>query len=278
MNRSVASSALQAFEVVETRGGFLAVRDRASGEVMHPVGPLDESERLYAGPARLAERAASLSRPLVVYDVGLGAGSNAVAAWRRVEAGSAGAVEIISFDRTTEALELALRSEHRQAFGWDGELEPVGRALLADGRVRGRRTTLSLVLGALPGSLVGQPPADVVFWDPFSPRANPELWTVAAFRILQRRCGDAATVHTYSASTRVRSAMLLAGFAVGLGAATGAKRNTTMAATRASLLPAPLGRRWLSTLSRSSAPLPADAPADAMERIAALPQFHAAGS
>ena len=44
-------------EVVTTRSGARAMRDRATGQVMHPVvGPLAEAEALYVAPSRLAER------------------------------------------------------------------------------------------------------------------------------------------------------------------------------------------------------------------------------
>ena len=46
--------------------------------------------------------------------------------------------------------------------------------------------------------------ADVVYWDPFSPRANPALWTMAAFTALRRACREGATVHTYSGATATR--------------------------------------------------------------------------
>jgi queuine tRNA-ribosyltransferase len=115
--------------------------------------------------------------------------------------------------------------------------------------------------------------ADVVFWDPFSPRANPELWTVAAFSALRRLCRGGATVHTYSGATAVRTALLLAGFAVGTGSDVGASKQNTCAATGAQLLDAPLDARFLDRLTRSSAPFPADAPPDALQRLRALSQF-----
>ena len=115
--------------------------------------------------------------------------------------------------------------------------------------------------------------ADVVFWDPFSPRANPELWTIAAFTALRRLCRAGATVHTYSGATAVRSALLLAGFAVGVGEATGEHKAATVAAVDLEDLACPLDRRWLARLGRSTAGFPGDAPADALARVAALPQF-----
>jgi queuine tRNA-ribosyltransferase len=69
--------------------------------------------------------------------------------------------------------------------------------------------------------------------------------------------------------------MLLAGFAVGVGPRTGTPGQTTIAAVRLGDLAQPLDKRWLERLLRSSAPLPADAPEDALERIAALEQFRA---
>lgn len=264
-------------EVVTTRSGAWAMRDRATGQVMHPVvGPLAEAEALYLGPSRLAERLrARALEPLVVLDVGLGAGSNAVAAWRASEARASGRVmEIVSFDRTVAALALALEPEHAPAFGLDGPAGVAARALLADGRHATPRTTWRLVLGDLPGALAETGlTADVVYWDPFSPRANPELWSLAAFAALRSRSGERATVHTYSAATSTRAAMLLAGFAVGTGASTGTMGQTTVGAIDLGDLAQPLDRRWLDRLRRSSAPLPADAPADAFDRIAAMRQF-----
>jgi hypothetical protein len=68
-------------------------------------------------------------------------------------------------------------------------------------------------------------------------------------------------------------ALLLAGWAVGLGAAIGDKRQTTAAAARVDDLAHPLGRDWLARLARADAPLPPDAPADARALAAAAPQF-----
>jgi queuine tRNA-ribosyltransferase len=264
-------------EVVVTRGGARAMLDRATGEVMHPVvGPLVEANQLYLAPSRLAQRLGAPGEPLVLLDVGLGAGSNAIAAWRLSEARAAGRrLDIVSFDRTLSALEVALQGENAAAFGLEGGAGAAARALLASGRSEGARTSWRLVLGELPAALDREAPgcADVVFWDPFSPRANPTLWTIAAFTALHRLVRDGATVHTYSAATATRAALLLAGFAVGQGDPIGDKEQTTMAAVRLADVPRPLDARWLARLARSSAPLPPDAPPDAMARLRALPQL-----
>ncbi len=263
-------------EVVTTRDGARAILDRATGEVMHPVvGPAIEAMRLYCGPSRLAARLQG-GGEVVLFDVGLGAGSNAIAAWQVAQAlpGSAGRLEIVSFDHSLAALELAAQAEHAADFGLAGAAGVAVRGLVNEGVYETARVRWRRVLGSLPGTLEGETArADVVFWDPFSPRANPELWTVAAFTALRSRCRAGATVFTYSGATAVRSALLLAGFAVGVGEATGEHKAATCAAVDLRDVERPLDRRWLDRLSRSTAGFPGDAGADALARVAALPQF-----
>lgn len=287
-------------EVVKTRAGESAVLDRATGEVMHPViGPRAEADALYVRASRLAERLLATSdhaEPLTLLDVGLGAGSNAIAAWRVAESihaewmqsstlASAAAhlqpppprrLSIVSFDRTLAAMKLALRDEHAEAFGFEGAAGVAALSLVTTGHHANQHSEWRMVEGELPATLGREAPefADVVFWDPFSPRANPELWNMGAFSELRRLCRSGATVHTYSCATAVRSALLLAGFSVGIGEGTGSKEGTTLARVgEAQALARPLDKRWLERLARSSAPFPGDAPSDALERIRALPQF-----
>jgi queuine tRNA-ribosyltransferase len=264
------------------------MRDLATGELMHPiVGPLVEAEQLYVAPSRLEARLASeTAEPLVLLDIGLGAGSNAIAAWRASErrslvssgvssGGCLRRLEIVSFDRTTVAMELALREEHAASFGYEGEALRAACAVAATGAYETAWTSWRLVQGDLPATLerAAGRSADVVFWDPFSPRANPLLWTAEAFAAVRLLCRAGATLHTYSAATKVRAALLLAGFAVGVGDVTGEGKQTTIAAISAADLRRPLDRRWLDRLGRSSEPLPSDAPPGALAEIAALAQF-----
>ena len=268
------------YEIVVTPSGASALRERASGEVMHPgAGPLIESQRLYVTPSRLVARlAAEHPEPLVLFDVGLGAGSNAAAAWcaseQRTQPGRK--LEIISFDRTDAALDVALRPEHAAAFGFDAQGRCAGQQLLAERCARGLHTRWQLRLGDFAAEFARAfgTQADVVFWDPFSPRVDPSAWSVAIFSALRRCCRSGATVHTYSAATSTRAALLLAGFAVGLEyAASNKQRHSTMAAIDLGDLRRPLPQSWLEHFARSNAGWPHDAPVDAVERISALPQF-----
>jgi len=264
------------FQLVTTSLGVAAVRDAEAGEVMHPIiGPAVESERLYVAQSRLPALVAAPGPRLVLLDVGLGAGSNALAALRAAEAAPEGrGLEIVSFERDLGALALAVSDEGAARLGLDTTARDAGRALLARGRFESRRVVWRLVLGDALETLRGEDArAEFVYWDPFSPKANPGLWTCAAFAAARARCAERAALYTYSTATATRAALLLAGFFVGQGDPSGPKEQTTAAATDPALLARPLDARWLARLERSSAPLPKDAPADAMERIRAHPQF-----
>ena len=271
------------FELVTLRGGARAVRDRRSGEVMHPsVGPWREANELYVTQSRLAERLVGEGPPLCLFDVGLGAATNLSAALtcarslgdrRRRE------LRVISFERDLAPLHLALGDSDGFPFlsPWRAELE----ALASTGHCDAPGLALRLLTGdARQRYRDVEWPADIVFFDPFSPAANPELWTPAALSDLRARCrsdGEGATLFTYSAATPTRVALLLAGFFAGTGAPIGGKRETTAAATQRRALANPLDDRWLERWRRSSAREPHGGWSDGQElleaRLLEHPQF-----
>jgi queuine tRNA-ribosyltransferase len=265
------------FEIVTTSSGAPSVRDAQAGEVMHPViGAAVESERLYVAQSRLVERLIGPGPALVLFDVGLGAAGNALAALRAARVAPPGRrpLAMVSFERELGALTLACSDEGVRRLGWSADEAAAARALLRDGRHEEPGLTWELRPGEALEQLDAEPlRADLVYWDPFSPKVNGPLWTAGAFTRLAARCAPGAALFTYSTATSVRSALLLAGFAVGHGDASGPKEETT-AATLPPVLPArPLDARWLTRLARSSAPFPADAPGDALQRISAMEQF-----
>jgi hypothetical protein len=117
---------------------------------------------------------------------------------------------------------------------------------------------------------------DLVLQDPFSPDSEPELWTPEWFSSLRRACGDRAWLATYSSATPVRVGLLLGGWFVAAGLPSGARAETTIAATSRELLPTPLGDRWLSRWKRSSAraPIAGTLTPELEASILTHPQFH----
>jgi queuine tRNA-ribosyltransferase len=189
-----------------------------------------------------------------LFDVGLGAGSNAAAAWTVSEHGPATAP---AGDRQLRAdlgaLELALTAP--EAFGLQGDVGQAAQALLRQGRHQTRSHGLAAGGGrSAPAPVPSAAPGGRRVLGPVFTAGQPELWTVAVFRLLREVAGEHCTLFTYSASTAVRVALLLAGWAVGTGAAIGDKRQTTAAAIHAGDLARPLDRAWLGRLQRPDAP------------------------
>jgi queuine tRNA-ribosyltransferase len=273
------------YEIV-VREGIGRIRDRTSGEVMHSVNdPAEEARSLYVEQSNLVERLkVPDAHPLVVWDVGLGAGTNAMATILAVEAMNPDErkrrLVLVSFENDLDSLKLALR--HTQWFKYLRHAAPT--QLLAKNQWLSETSGIDWLL--LPGDFsvrkFDAPPPDVVYFDPFSFKSDGVLWTLASFRELADVCRDKATeLFTYTYSTSVRAAMLAAGFYVAKGRATGPKTETTiglspLAAARATHREL-LGAEWLAKWSRSDAQAPFGASIeDSSWRIAvtAHPQFH----
>jgi hypothetical protein len=195
----------------------------------------------------------------VIWDIGLGPAANAITAIESLrDLGKP--VEIHSFEIDTEVLEFAL--QHAQALqylaGWEesiGELLTTGVAHPAPGIL------WKLHRGDFSRSTPEAPAPSAIFFDPYSPARNAEMWSLETFRMIMEAVAspDApdCTMTNYTRSTSVRVTMLLAGWFVGTGVATGEKEETTIAANRPSLLEKPLDAAWLSRVrsSTNSSPL-----------------------
>ena len=269
------------FELVTLRNGSRAVRHLGHGEVMHPsVGPWKEALGLYVEQPRLAERLRQPGAPLVIHDVGLGAATNAVAALtcaRELGAERRRPLEVVSFEVDLAPLRLALADP--AGFPFLQPFRAAAEALMRDGVWESEGLRWRLHLGdAVPFLDGALPVADLVYFDPFSPASNPDMWTEGVLARVRRHCredGEGALLLTYSAATPTRVTLLLAGFFVGAGAATGTKGETTVAATRRESLASPLAERWLERWKRSSsrAPHGARLTPELEARVLAHPQW-----
>jgi queuine tRNA-ribosyltransferase len=257
-----------AFELVSLRGGAIGIRSREYDEICHPgIGPRAEADALYVRGldlVRRLERTRATGEPFVIWDVGLGGAANASAVLQAAGAVPC-AVRMISFDRQLDQLAFAAR--HAAELDYFGALAPAAARLVDEPEIRfehGRASVVwTRVVGDFPTLLAEAAPGTwpaphAILFDPHSPAANPEMWTLPLFRLLwerldaERPCGLA----TYSRSTAVRTALLLTGFWVGGGGSTATKEDTTVAANRPELLAQPLGGRWLERARRSRAAEP----------------------
>ncbi len=266
------SLSLGKYEVHIAREGFASIR-HVSGEIMHMrTPPMEEAQSLYVEQSALKERVRLASAdPLVIWDVGLGAAANAMAAIQCYEEnarrGPVRPMQIISFENDLDSLRLALR--HDDKFPYLRHGGPAG--ILRRGEWRSKQQaglSWSLVPGDFFETMAHAPgPPDLIFYDMFSSRTHCEQWTIAIFRRLFAACaGRAAELFTYTHSTAARAALLAAGFHVAKGRRAGAKEETTIALTPAALASVfacryeLLASEWIGRWNRSHAKFPAEIP------------------
>ena len=264
------------YEVHRAPAGFCSIRQLSSGEIMHSrTPPMEEAQTLYIEQSRLAGRLRdpSTAAPLVLWDVGLGAGTNAMAAVLCYEAQAASCpvrpLQIVSFENDLDPLRLAFR--HNREFTY---LRHPGTAgILERGQWQSTQhpgLSWSLAMGDFPATMptVAAPP-DLIFFDMFSSKTDADPWTLGVFRQIFAACaGRPVELFTYTCSTPIRAALLVAGFHVAKGCGTVDKTDTTVALTPTAVrtsepggLPL-LDAAWLAKWSRSSAKFPADVPLD----------------
>jgi tRNA U34 5-methylaminomethyl-2-thiouridine-forming methyltransferase MnmC len=228
------------------------------------IGPVAEAEALYVKQLHLAERVRDCTEDFVIWDVGLGAAANVLTVLRAASRHQR-MLRIISFDCTLEPLRFSL--QHAAELGYFGGFEGSVEKLLSDRSVTFdhgaagidwsvRIADFPQYIGSAEAEQLPRPHA--ILFDAFSPATNPAMWTQALFSRIyqlldpQRPCA----LPTYSRSTMLRVSLLLAGFYVGVGHATGEKEETTIAANSMILIHEPLDRKWLDRARRSTSAEP----------------------
>jgi len=299
--------------LVYLRNGACSIRSLAEAETFHPViGPVAEAEALYVRQLHLPERVWETSGEFVIWDVGLGAAANALTAIRLIREslkGKPAQLRLISFDHTSDAAAFAL--EYGAELGYVAGYESALAELVKNHSVKFSDGLLEVEWTLEPGdfpawlgqnperrspnrresdlpspraeSEFGAPSPDAIFYDAYSPKKNPAMWTAPLFADLFRRLDPQrpCALATYTRSTMARVTMLLGGFFVGVGHPSGLKEETTVAANRSDLLAEPLDRRWLERARRSHSAEPmveavyriAPLTAESWERLRQHPQF-----
>jgi len=285
------------------------------------IGPVAEAEALYVNQLRLRERLKNHSGEFVIWDVGLGAAANGLTVLRATREFACpirlvsfdNTIEPLKFALQHaralgyfggyETQTRAILDQHAVQFtdgahevNWQFHLGdfPAWLAQSLERRAPPRPEGWSSRFSVPPEdklklelqraeSEFGAPPPHVVLFDAFSPAKNPTMWTLPLFTNLFRRLEPQrpCALPTYSRSTIMRVTLLLAGFFVGVGHATGEKEETTVAANTLELIDAPLDRQWLERARRSDSAEPLHEPVycraplsqESWEKLRAHPQF-----
>lgn len=205
------------------------------GETYHSEsGAIAESVNKFVYPCRLAEIAEKGS--VSILDIGFGLGYNMTAAIYKVrELHPHCRIEILSLENNVLPLKilkaLPIPEKYREAHAIvlrvaeERKVEEGNLNLyIAEGDAR----KLILETNCL---------FDAVFLDPFSPKKNPELWTVDFFKQLAARMKDHAILATYSSATPVRNGMKEAGLSIGPGPGDSMKKSGTLATKKGPVRP-----------------------------------------
>ena len=278
------------YKLVKLASGAHSIHSVAHEETFHPVvGPVAEAEALYVRQLELCDRVQRNEGEFVIWDVGLGAAANALTVLRATR-GIRASVRLVSFDHTLEPLEFALAQS--EALGYFAGYEAPLAVLLSRHRVAfqdlKQAVDWELHLADFP-SFLTQPAAGAlpkphaILFDAFSPAKNPAMWTQPVFANLFRLLDPLrpCALPTYSRSTMLRVSLLLAGFYVGAGHATGEKEETTIAANQLDLIREPLDNTWLKRAHNSTSAEPLWEPvyrqarlsSESWERLRCHPQF-----
>jgi queuine tRNA-ribosyltransferase len=272
------------YEIQIHPSGAGRILHRVSGEVMHPVAdPREEARLLYVEGSGLSQ-AFERGESLTLWDVGMGAATNAMAAIAALERSPQSMLKILSFERDLDPLRLA--TDHPHSFPHVKHRAPhllleSGEYVSPDGRLRWR-----LIEGDFEKTAFEQSELpDFVFFDPFSAKTDAPLWH---WRFLERLkvhwsgadSSRAVRIANYSNSTAQRASVLAAGFWIASGPPSARRPDTSIWLTRAPQSGQLLGREWLERWQRSSAPAPESVMQglvsereEFLERVRKHPQF-----
>lgn len=278
------------YKIVKLVHGAHSVHSLAHRETFHPVvGPVAEAEALYVRQLGLVERLRGHAGEFVLWDVGLGAAANPLTVLRAAQDVSC-SIRIVSFDHTLEPLEFALQHIDKLDYlaGYDHEL---GRLIekhqvsFTKGQQKVRWEVHAADFPTLISTTAANalPKPHAIMFDAFSPAKNPAMWTLPLFTNIYQLLDPnrPCALPTYSRSTMLRVTLLLAGFIVGIGHATGEKDETTLAANHRDLVSEPLDLKWLERARRSTSAEPmreliyrqAPLEGETWEKLRCHPQF-----
>ncbi|SMP15806.1 tRNA U34 5-methylaminomethyl-2-thiouridine-forming methyltransferase MnmC [Desulfurobacterium pacificum] len=227
--------------IVKTEDGSLTFFSEKFKEPYHSVtaGAFREAVEKFCVPAKVSEKVKDRGR-FNLFDFCFGLSYNTVAFLDTVFRENPEArVRIVGVERDIRVIENSLKIPWHRFEKWKWVL----REILKNRKVEGGFLTLNCFIPQVSVKVfVGEARdflkrfaqryiefADAIFHDPFSPKVNPELWTYEVFLLERKICKEDGILVTYSTSSAVRRALMMAGFGVRNGVVLGRKTPSTVA-------------------------------------------------
>lgn len=218
------------FSIYQNKNNYWTIKHVPSGELFHGNGdPNIEARQIYGGVVAESLKNPESKSQVIVWDLGLGAAFNSVAAINAYEefhiqapAESKEAhprLEIWSFDNSLNPLRLALN--HIEKFPHLKRSGP--RVLMDDGIWHSKHLPLTWTFKEVDlwkyffhedsnSDWVDVSKPDIVFFDPFSINSQPEAWNLRVFQNLKKRLLPNAKLVTYTSNQSIRRSLEVAGF------------------------------------------------------------------
>jgi tRNA U34 5-methylaminomethyl-2-thiouridine-forming methyltransferase MnmC len=201
----------------QTSDGSFTFFSEEFGEAFHSQnGAREEALQKFAQATQLAKLAQQ--GHLRLLDVCYGLGYNTAAALETIWAVNPECrVEVYGLELDETVPQAAIAPSLIQI--WSPKVQEILKAIALEHRATSTQLTATLLIGDARQTIqtLAQTgfQAEAIFFDPFSPRRCPQLWTVQFFAQVAHCLAPSGKLATYSRSAAVRSAMLAAGFAIG---------------------------------------------------------------
>lgn len=200
-----------------TEDGSFTFFSEEFGEAFHSrYGAKKEAFQKFAQATNLAEKAEQSD--LVLLDVCYGLGYNTAAALEVIwKVNPTCKVTIVGLELNATVPQAAIAPSLIEI--WSPRVQQVLTAIAQQHHYQDSILNATLLIGDARQTIqkLCQEAfqADAIFFDPFSPRRCPQLWTVEFFQLVSRCLAPTGKLATYSRSAAVRSAMLATGLQIG---------------------------------------------------------------
>lgn len=213
---------------IQTDDGSPSFRNEFYDQPYHSKsGAKEEAFEKYAIPLKIWEK----ENP-VIYDVCFGIGYNAAAALDMfLKRGSKnGKIKIYCFENDEEILKKI--SEINPDFKSYNLIKQMILNYFLKGEKEFNYENISLILMVGDARILVNEAgknADFVFFDPFSPKKHPEMWTEEFFRDIYYKMNEGGILSTYSYARIVKDGLKNVGFTVSPGPVVGRRSPSTIA-------------------------------------------------
>ncbi len=195
--------------VCPTEDGSLTFFSEQFGEALHSTyGAKTEAELKFVLPTGIAHKG-QLQGRINILDVCFGLGYNSASALDAlVNCAPNCVVQVWGLENNWEVLRQAVAQQMHRI--WGDRTQRVLEQLTQNPTVQDQQWQLQLILADARQGIHHVPDrsADAIFFDPFSPKRCPQLWTIDFLRLVTAKLKRDGYWVTYSCAAAVRSALL----------------------------------------------------------------------